>query len=156
MCTAVPSAIVKRHGRNNRKVLPYTKINDACQCAVTHLNGQHWLLHARQDQHVLIPGAADRAAAPGDLQSRAARPPPPPPPPPPWEPSKWRETIFGFTAEKWTPKKIAHVFNDKHTSILDFVSNSVFSNPNAAARIPGIPVEFREFRIRNQFRNSKN
>lgn len=29
----------------------------------THLNRQYWLLHARQDQQVLIPGAADRAAA---------------------------------------------------------------------------------------------
>ena len=73
MCTAVPTAIVQKHGRNSRKVLSYKKINNPCQCVLTHLNRQCWLLHARQDQQVLIPGAADRAAAQGNLHWRAAR-----------------------------------------------------------------------------------
>ncbi len=67
MCTAVLTAIEQRHGRNFWKVLPYKKFNNARYCALTRINGQYWLPHAGRDRQDLIPGAADRAAAPGNL-----------------------------------------------------------------------------------------
>ena len=67
-CNAVPTAaIVQRHCGKFWKVLPYKKINNACQRVLTHLHRQYWLPRARRDQQDLIPGAADRAAAPGNL-----------------------------------------------------------------------------------------
>ena len=49
------------------KVLPYKKFNNACHRVLTRINVQYWLPHAGRDRQDLIPGAADRAAAPGNL-----------------------------------------------------------------------------------------
>ncbi len=47
--------------------VPYKKFNNACRRVLKHINRQYWLPHARRDRQDLIPGAADRAAAPGNL-----------------------------------------------------------------------------------------
>ena len=67
VCTAVLTAIEQRRGRKFWKVLPYKKFNNACHRVLTRINGQYWLPHARRDRQDLSPGAADRAAAPGNL-----------------------------------------------------------------------------------------
>ena len=43
------------------------KFNNACHRVLTRINVQYWLPHAHSDRQELIPGAADRAAAPGNL-----------------------------------------------------------------------------------------
>jgi hypothetical protein len=58
---------------NFGKVLRYKKFNNTCHRVITRINGQYWLPHARRDRQDLIPGAADRAAAPGKLHWGAAR-----------------------------------------------------------------------------------